>query len=650
MISTVPIFLLLLFGFFAVGSLLLNALKLDFGLLNQATAVLTGTVFFALTGEWCAYLSLNTLMYVLIVLFLILVTFFVLYRRKQTKFWLDSFRIFGNRGNREIRFVGFPISFSVLYMILAQGSWSTGQIFYRTGPDTFGWSDAVNFFRDGLSLTQLKQIIIPSLNGTPLYNALSVVHRPGSTSIYQIPSFTRQIDAEFLLGAHRTGVNYFIGNIARLLPNSYTELFLIAFLMTSIFVISQVTFAVTKLFALPNSIAYLASFSAGLNCNLLFQSLEGGVGELFSIAYLVLVFGILFSQSTNFKNLSFVLGLLVIIAISSYFDILFTAVPIIGLMIIFQTFILHHYRLTDLVKNALFWVMCLLAFIPFATSFKRIAISPFLHPTAGGWDIGRHPLLTNLFGLVSNLPPHSGQRSTLTQLVEGLLSVGIVAYFLVKRKELARFSFTIVILMFAYLYYSVYHQNAPFNNYRLWKYAAIVSAIFPLLLVAKLGSASEGKTTRSSPKIRGKVGSKKLQARSHKFEIVATKIVLLAITVTAFLSMIDWQQSKKLSFNKAEANFIFQNSEKYDFVIGGAIYPAMVTMYGDIHFAVIHRGAPDKLTQYSKPLRPLLFITSNHCSKTSTNCLPSVVDYPGKVSIMDFVDFPDFTAVTTKLI
>ena len=180
MLTTAPVFFILLFGLFAVGSLFLRILKLDYGPYNQATSILTGTVFFALVGEWCAYLSLNIIMFVSIVVSLVSLAIFLLSRQQQTKEWLNSFHIFGNKKARDFREVGIPAALSILYMILAEGNWSTGQIFYRTGPDTFGWSDAINFFRSGHSLTQLKNLIIPQLNGTPLYSALGAVHQAGS--------------------------------------------------------------------------------------------------------------------------------------------------------------------------------------------------------------------------------------------------------------------------------------------------------------------------------------------------------------------------------------------------------------------------------------------------------------------------------------
>jgi len=657
MFVTMLIFLVLLFCLFSVGSLVLEIFKFNFGPFRQSAAILTGTVAFAFIGEWCAYFSLKFLSYLFIVSLLFTLGVLTIFHKKRLTAWRESFQIFGPKGNRSWQPITIPLSLSLLYMTLTQGGWSSGKISYRTGPDSFGWSDAINFFRDNLTLPELKRLIVPSLEGTPLYSSLNVVHPVGSTAIYQIPSFTRQIDAEFLLGAHRTGINYFLGNLAHLLPKNISEVCLIAFLMTSIFTLTQIAFIFCRLNHQPSWIGFLASFSVGLNCNLLFQTLEGGVGELFALTFIIFILVILLNRPIELKNLSFALGLLVVIAISSYFDIIFTAIPIVGGLILYQALVKKEYRFLELFRNSPLWIMLILSFIPFASSFSRLAITPFLHPSAGGWDIGRRPLLTNLFALISSLPPHSASRSLFALVVEGLISILITSYFILKRKGSVRIIFSLTLLMFLYLFYSVYHQKflpvdlqpTPYNNYRLWKYSAIVSAIFPFLLVEGRMAASKFQKRKSNLKVVAKdAKTRGLTSIINRYDNALIGATLTVITITSLLWMVDWQQTKKTSFSQEEVNFVSQNASKYDFVIDGSIYSAMVTMYGDIHFGSIQRGPAGIQTHYSTPLRPILFLTNSNCLKSNAKCLPPLYSYPGKLVLGNWTQFPDFTAVTTR--
>jgi len=651
MLITVLIFIAMLAIFSFAGLLILTVFNFDFETYQFAASAITGIAFFALLGQWCAYLSWKFNIFCIASVGLIILFSLLLGRARKLKAFTETLKSYAIRLKSDFSFFALPFTFAIAYMTLAQGRWLSGEIAFRNGPDTFGWSDAIIFFRDNFSISHLKNLIIPELNGTSLYSSLNVVHKASDTAIYQIPSFTRQIDAEFLLGAHRTGATNMLGNFAHFLPVNFTESVLVAFLMTAIFLVSQLGASYFRKINQPTWFVIFGTFAIGLNCNLLFQTLEGGVGELFVIPFMIFVLLTFMQNSINLQNLSFSLGLLIAIAFTSYFDILFTAMPIFVLLMLFQILIQKKYSIFDFVRKPSVWIFLLLSFIPFATSFVRLAVVPFLHPTAGGWDIGMRPLPDNLVGILSSLTNRKDHRGLATIILEIIISLIVIFYVTAGRKGLARFGFLTVLAMYGYLYFSVYRQHPPYNNYRLWKFSAIASALFPIFLAQEKFNLVKAKVSKPNKreKLEAKLENQNLLSKYHKNNLVVAFLITL-LTVSSITWMLDWQSTKKLSFTKQEQIFVANNASKYDFVIDGSIYSAMVTMYGDVHYASPQRGLPGYWTHFTKPIRPILFITNHDCTASSANCLPQpqLYGYPRKLTAKLWLSFPDFNVMTTE--
>ena len=653
MLLTTLLYILLMAFFILTGTVVLNAFKLNFNSFNLVAALLSGITLLALIGEWCAYFSLKANFFFLIST-LVLVALSIMNALSNKKLSsLHPLQEIVLASRKSISSIVFPMVSALVFMVLYQGKWVGGQIAYRTGPDTFGWSDAIIFFRQNNSLAELKNQVKADLGNTPLFSALNVVHPKGSTAINQIPSFTKQIDAEFLLGAHRTGIPNLLGAISHFISTQLTLNLLVAFLMCSIFAMSNIVYSYVKNLKYPTWIALIGSLAVGLNCNLLFQSLEGGVGELYSIPFLLFSLVLCVEIGTQLTKISFSLGILVVIAISSYFDILFTAIPILGGLIMYCVFIGKEYRLFDLLKNFRVWILLIISFIPFASSFIRLAITPFIHPTSGGWDIGRNPLLTNIFGIISNLPSGSGRLSGQRQGVllgfELLASAGLVVFLACRRKEKLRFLLIQLLLFYAYLYYSVYSQQRPYNNYRLWKYAAIASCIFPIILLhskERLHYVKKKSQKKQSTKKDNLANLKVNKSFLQRHDGFISTCVLITIVISSIVWMQDWQQTKKLTLDKTEARFISDKADNYDFIIDGSVYGAMITLYGDIHYASPQRGPVGFLTKFSNPVRPILFLANKDCK--GSNCLPGLPSYyPKRLVVSRSNPFPNFVAVST---
>lgn len=650
MLISLLIFVGMLIVFNLIGSLLISLFKLDFGNFNFVAEVLTGVVFLSILGQWCAYLSWKVGVFFSLVTFSLLVIALLLIRTDQLVVTIQKIRMRSKyiRTNQLIFVV--PTSVAFLYATLSGSGWITAKFSYRAGPDSFGWNDAVNFFRDNLSIHQLKDLIVPNLNGTPLYSALNVVHAKGTTAIYEIPSFTRQIDAEFLLGAHRTGIPYLLGSFAHIFPHAMTQSFVIAFMMIAIFAISQIAVVHFKSQKQSISVILLGVIAMTLNCNLLFQSLEGGVGELFAIPFILFVLVLQLERSINTSILNFSIGLLVALAFTSYFDILFTALPILGLITLYQILRSKQYSFKDLLKHRYLVFFLIASFTPFATSFIRLAIVPFIHPSAGGWNNGRRPLPDNIFGVLSSITNRVDRQSMIVLIIDIILSITLIAFMIIKYKGQQRFGFLVLVSMYSYLYFSVYNQLAPYNNYRLWKYSAIASSIFPLLLIQNQSSYTDKFKSLKIPRQSGnrRVDPKIALKTSQKSSLIVSGI-LICISITSSLWLLDWQSTKKIPLNNQEIAFIEQNASKYDFIIDGSLYSAMLTMYGDIHYGSPQRGLPGLLSHYSSPLRPIMFITNIRCSVENVSCLPELLNYPSRVSLVAWKYFPDFNVAITVL-
>jgi hypothetical protein len=548
-----------------------------------------------------------------------------------------------------------PACCSFVLIFLFQSRWNATSIAYRVGPDSFGWSDAVIFFRSNQTLSDLKAHVISQLHGTPLYTALNVVHPNGSLSIDQIPSFTQQIESEFLLGAHRTGIPYVLGKYSALLPGKYVENVIIAFLAICMFV--MVRLGLTMFWDLKHHRKIITVYACviGLNANLLSQTLEGGLGQLYITPFVLLALVTMLDDGIQEAEASFALALFTIMSLTSYLDAIFTTLP---LFVVLAAYIVVTKRkaILQIMLNRLLIGCVVLSFIPISTSFARLFITPFIHPTAGGWDLGRHPLPSDIFGLTPYLPlgtSHvAGSRTFFYLGFAVLISVIFSLYTLTIIRGPNLFLFGSLLLGYLYLFRSVYFSGLPINDYRLWKYSAYATALLPFILLVGQNLSRPDNLSNHKIKQMGRKMSKQLQKqkvgfKDAKFLRLYLVLVVVGISITSLGWITNWTSSRNFTLEGRQTQFIQQESTKYDFVFVGGLYDAMFTLDGDIHYASSSRGGGYQ-TNYSTPRRPLMFIAPSNLNCYSLQCLKGTYNVNiGSMMIDHIYRYPGFVAIST---
>ena len=636
--------------FSTYGTMMVTILGLKFSRLNSTFALFGGISFFALAGSWCAYLSLSITFFYGFLL-AIPIFYFVVSEFLNSKIQI-LWRPFLKNLKRSVfdlyfilpAFCGF-----VLISLFQRGMLSTS-IAYRVGPDSFGWSDAVNFFRGTKSLSSLKSELVSQLHGTPVESALNVVHSANEIAIQQIPSFTTQIQAEFLLGAHRTGLPYALGKLSALIPQSYMENVLVAFLAVSAFGLVRFGLFFFKN-RLNSSLIYVASPLLVLNANLLSQTLEGGIGQFYITAFMVIMLALIIDPKSTPSEITFSVTLFLVTALTSYLDAVFIALPIIGILALYHVMYIEKFWLRNIFVNRFFFPSIFLAFIPISSSFVHLFITPFSHPTSGGWDSGIHPLPSDIFGLTPWLPtsrnPFAPTRSLGYFVVACLISIIFTVYFIMKTKTQNRIFILTLIMCYVYLFFSVYGNVSTTNNYRLWKYSAYASSLFVIVF----GLAW---TTSEKKKSKGKKGNPSSRAHSLiKTQKRSTQIaycVVIFMSITSISWMQNWIKSRNLTLSQSERVFVKSVSANYDFVITGDLYPAMFTLYGDVHYAASSRGG-GLPTYYSSPRRPLIFLTSAKSTCNDIQCFEGTYakNIPALKTENVYI-FKDFKAITSSFV
>jgi hypothetical protein len=536
------------------------------------------------------------------------------------------------------------------FISLFQASFNDHRIAYRIGPDSFGWLDSIIFFQHNLRIADLTRSVIGQLHGTSILESLIPNHPLQFTSINQITSFTQQIESEFLIGAHRTGIPYLLGCIANLFPDQWVVNVLLGFLGFLFFIMARVALKFTMAQRNSFTLTVLASFAVVFNANFLSQTLEGGIGQFFITPFVLMVFIALIEADTVPVDLLFIITLFIALSLTSYFEALILILPIIGLVIITKWRRPILILAFDVANYFKLLVFISVAAIPISSSFIRLISSPFRYPGIGGWDQGRKPTPLDFFGLTPYLPSGAsrafGQRPGLLVFIEVLLSCVLLLLVFLKSSRPSKMLIVGFCLFYLYLFYGIYLKtNASHNNYSLWKMGAYASAIFPMILIHQ-----NSRQNQSSNRFAGSYFGSIFQIKHPKFGFKMISVCLISSLFTSALWSVDWMSSRSLTFSSREIEFLHKESFRFDFVETG-IYQAMSTLYGDIHFGTSGRVDTRRKVEISNPERPVLFIVSPGASCKNLDCAEyGVAERKRKLGITFTYNFLHFSAIETKFL
>jgi hypothetical protein len=202
---------------------------------------------------------------------------------------------------------------------------------YRVGPDFFGWSTSSKYFCTNENLIPLSKRISTFLDGTPFRDSLLTPVPAGGKSLWQISSFTDQVNAEFLLQANRLGIQSTLGGFCRIFDATMFSHLMIGMAIWS--VASAVLILIHFTDKLSSSPRLILSYSVlgVLNFSLLSVVLEGGYGQLILTPFFLIFVSFLIFEKPYSRELNVTILLLLSVALVAYIDVLLLVAPIIAI-------------------------------------------------------------------------------------------------------------------------------------------------------------------------------------------------------------------------------------------------------------------------------------------------------------------------------
>ena len=604
MIISFGLFLLLLFFLNHVGEVLSNLFKIEPNDYSFIQKQLLAFATICALGSLFVFLEAPRWFYWLLIIIFSVSPIFRNYGLGPKQFTVKSLQ-------STVHFLKTnPISlFPVTgYLVLWQPGYFTNKWTYRIGPDSFGWSDAILYFRSSDLIRSLTSRVSTHIHGGNVIDSLSLGRQVSTTAIQQIASFTDQIQAEFLLGAHRTGMPFFIGSLSSIFPRQIFGNLEAATAAWSLFVLAGVGAVFITKRTNSKWIIVFTVLAIAFNINLLSTSLEGGFGQLIATPFLIFPIVLLVEKTKNWTQIWWSISFLAAFALSSYLDILYVAVPII--FVGFTVKFLGGDRRKAFNVPVMTLIPISMSLIGILTSIYRLVISPLRFPTLGGWDQGRKPMLINLIGMLSDLP-HGfykiEDRTILSKVFELGISIVLVVWLasIMNKKSPAFAVWVTFLLGYLLLYKSVYSVQAPYNNYRLWKYSGYFATVFPFLLMSERNIQNyPNRIPRISPVLQKRM----------------SVVLLFAVFVATLSWSTDWLSSRKEILSNKDVTLVQLLSKKYDLLFTGNLYPAMYSMYGDVRYVASYR-IPNLPTQRSIPKRDLVILFPKGTSCKNLKCL-----------------------------
>lgn len=450
---------------------------------------------------------------------------------------------------------------------------------YRTGPDSFGWATSSLNVCEGSKLSDLISRVNSQLGETSISRSFVRFLQPGERSIAQITSYNDQISSEFLVGANRTGIQGVLGSsCANLGQEFFASMFVALAAWAFIQIFLQANEAILGTGSYPRTRS-LVALIATLNVGTLSTALEGGYGQVLTLPFFLLVLNSMKRNSFSFGGFLLSLVTLIVASIAAYTDVLYLAVPFIGMYFLWgiykKGFNFGRFRKQEFVLIGA--AVSLLLF--FIDSLVPLVVGTFQnHPELAGWHQGKFMFPSNAFGFVNSLPVGNyifPPRTFIGLAIDGFVSVAFI-YLLAQRPLRQNFIPILAFLGYLYLTYSVYVGVDFINNYRIWKYSAY-AGIFVVFLYANF--------LDSFPKIRKPTINKAL------VRATAAGALVVSTGASSVAWSMDWLESRKTTISYSDGQEIRDLAKSYNILGGAGVNTLPLTIFGDIKFGSPLRGA-----------------------------------------------------------
>ena len=510
-----------------------------------------------------------------------------------------------------------PIAASaIIYIVLQNNSLRQARISIQNGPDLVGWMSSAKYFCSQQTLSSLSNSIREQIGVSNVFLAFRNHYNFPSTSVYQVPSYSDQINGEFLTSGRRFGLPGLQAGFCRVWGEPALYHTAVALMAVVAILVAVMAVIILRHFRINPVFKMVAILLCALNVNILSVAMEGGFGQFAVTPFLLFV--ILCLVNSDWRERFLPLALLIFIGFScaTYLDGLFT------FSIIFAIFFLvpggvrllrSTHPFTNLPKLSVAVLGGFIVGWPIWSSMWRLILER-LHQggTLGGWDQGRFPLPTDFWGLFNWLPSDGANgvpRSSTLKFVEITVLLVILATTIYSRQRLLKhliFGSTIIYSVLIFVIYK--HGLAGSNNYALWKMSGYLST----LIIIGIAS-SHGRAAKSESEIRG-WGFK--GERGIPWLIYSLALALIATLTWSHA----WIGSRKSSFPIASSQ-LSSVLNNYDIVVNGysAGGLAKFALLGDIHYLQPSRGFNIPVKR-SIPFRRLAYVLPSSACQTDA-CL-----------------------------
>ncbi len=609
-------------------------------------ANLLGISILCVLGSWIVALDLSIkYLYVVITGFVIL----SMYRIRNFKALLRLLGLHDSR-NRLLTVAYFPVF--ILISAMHNPSLTQSFLSFRNGPDLVGWTSGVKFFSNDRKLDDLKSQIVAELGAPDFLSTLKLPGDLNETFLYKLPSFTDQVNAEFLLGAHRTGLPAFLGAIDHALGSNFTFHLVVGMQALICVLIFGITLEFLRSKGLGIAGSILLSATGTFNLGVLSVLLEGGMGQALMLPYLALFLTVLLRSETTSFELFSVIFLVTLVSLSTYLDFLFFFAPLSLLILVKVWKLKSNYFFSSLVLFSAYLTGGMISW-PILTSLQRLFLDRFFgHP--GGWNMGRLPLLADIFGFLNWLPSDSitifkNQQLVLT--ISSLFSL-ILVYLFVKKLEppyrIVSFTFVLAYSLITLLVYS----KTEVNNYPLFKAAAYFAIFVPFML---FGFYQKQNETSFRTKGRDKIyaAENRLHPNQNKLltreknrkstALLPSFVVLLSCTIllSSTTWTAGWFENRQQSLKLESVRILQPILQEYDIFASGFVGAgsAKLVLLGDIRYVLFSRGFNSTVLR-STPKRKLAFFLDKSLCKSTKNCLVNY--YGSQLNLILLADIDEF--------
>ena len=516
---------------------------------------------------------------------------------------------------RDLRVVSFslakhiPLAFvvAVIFLTIYSGSFASNpDLRIRNGPDIIGWLASAQYFEENDSLQELESWVANEFPNHPQKDAFAKSSWGTEDSIFATASYTKQVQAEVLLGAGRLSIPVLLALIESFL-NQQFNIFEIYLAFSSIFMLTLLlwVFERVRRSDLHNNriTAFLAISTFLCSYQLFLPILEGGFGQNFSY----LMFAYLVNANYIRGNLKYGLVIVIGAAYFAYRDLLLYSPPLIAAYYLILSSKSNEYRLLRFRKSnfklILAGIMAFFVLGPFL--IERMRSLSF-----GGWDEGFMPSIIDIVGL-SGIYSWSirGSENIFFSFFSLTITFAFIAIFLWKfPNEKVRFA-GVIVLGYYILLWTVSTINQ--NNYPMWKSLPYFS-----IFVASLLSAGWKVSRNASIKV--------------------FRLIKLAVPLQVTLALIFYAQSANLSETKmvfsiknADREAIKNIVDSYAIEFRGVNPQQSYALLGNMEWATKGRQIPNQPAKvtlrpiaYSIPVEicrqakadePILFLDRDYC-------------------------------------